>query len=87
MTDHPEELIPGSGRHHAARALSRPHKIHVNQGGEYNGETYIWCECLTPPGQEPVQCYGHRGTPELLAGLFEDEGLPALLVFLETHSR
>jgi hypothetical protein len=64
----------------------RPHKVHVDSGGEYNGETYIWCECLTPEGEIPVHCFGHPpGEPRLFEGLFEGEGLPELQQWLRHH--
>lgn len=61
MTEHPEDLIEGSGVAGDAKAFS--HKIQVEQC-EYG--THILCKC---------------------GALFEEEGLPALLIFLETHSR
>jgi hypothetical protein len=76
-----------------------PHKIHVSSGGEYNGETYIWCECVTPEGENPVQRFGST-VPHIFDGLFDDGeysgmgggtefsgggGLPALLAFLKEH--
>lgn len=27
----------------------RPHKVHVETGPEYPGETCIWCECRSRP--------------------------------------
>lgn len=66
----------------------RPHKIHVSHGGEYNGETYIWCECLTPERDSPVHCFGSTD-PHLFEGLFEmypDDGdASSLLAFLKEH--
>jgi hypothetical protein len=64
----------------------RPHKVHVSQGGEYNGETYIYCECVTPEGEKPVGMYGNRrGIPGLFDGLFEGEGTEALIAWLREH--
>lgn len=30
------------------------HKIHVEAGPEYAGETYIWCECKAPEGTKSM---------------------------------
>lgn len=62
----------------------RPHKVHVDQGPEYNGETYIWCECMTPLGVRPVQYYGSTD-PHVFDGLFEGEGIEALTAWLYEH--
>ena len=63
----------------------RPHKVHVSQGMEYNGECYIWCECLTPEGKNPENRYGNGGDQHLFDGLFEGEGLAALTAWLHEH--
>ena len=65
----------------------RPHRIHVCHGGEYNGETYIWCECRTPEGESPVHLYGST-VPHIFDALFEadlDEGPGVLLAWLREH--
>ena len=61
MTEHPEDLIEGSGVQGKHKMF--PHKMQVEQCEE---GTHILCTC---------------------GALFEEQGLPALLVFLETHSR
>jgi len=63
MTDHPEDLIEGSGVAGKHRELPSPHRIQVEQLPE---GTHILCTC---------------------GALFEKPGLPALLIFLEEHSR
>ncbi len=60
----------------------KPHRVHVAQGPEYAGETYIWCECLTGEG-DFIQTGWHNDSPD--GGLFEGDGLPALLEFLQAH--
>lgn len=66
----------------------RSHKIHVSYGGEYNGETYIWCECLTPPGEFPSHRFGST-IPHIFDALYEppddDSDVSSLLAFLKEH--
>ncbi len=50
--------------------------IHVEQGGEYDGETYIWCGVCSG-GQRPIR--------QDEQGLFEGDSLLALLDFLKVH--
>jgi hypothetical protein len=57
------------------------HRLHVEQGPEYQGETYIWCECLA--GKENLVQGGSAQTPA--GALFEAMGVTSLLEFLELH--
>jgi len=58
-----------------------PHHIHVAQGPEYQGETYIWCECLA--GDE----YCVQGGSQLPDGaLFGSEGLTELMAWIAQHT-
>jgi hypothetical protein len=61
----------------------RPHVLHVAQGPEYCGETYIWCECLVGDDRRPIQTGYHHDKPA--GSLFEGDGLPVLLAFLAEH--
>lgn len=71
--------------------MIRPHRIHLSHGGEYAGETYMWCECKTPPGERPVHLFGH-GNSHMFGALFEvtalgdDEGPERLTAWMEEHS-
>jgi hypothetical protein len=56
------------------------HVLHVKQGPEYAGETYIWCECRAG-GQNLVQ--SGRRTDDV--SLFEGGSLLDLLKFLAEH--
>ena len=51
--------------------------IRVMQGGEYRGETYIWCDVHTFHGTFPVRA--DEG------GVFESETLSDLLAFIDQH--
>jgi hypothetical protein len=59
-----------------------PHIIHVEQGPEYQGETYIWCECLA--GKENLTQGGSPDTPD--GALFEGTGVTGLLEFFSEHT-
>jgi hypothetical protein len=58
----------------------RPHRIHVSQGPEYQGETYIWCECLA--GDENLT---QRYSGDTHGALFEGESLHELIDYLRKH--
>ena len=49
--------------------------IRVDQGGEYRGETYIWCYVCSGGG------YPVRDEP----GIFEGESIEELKAFLAEH--
>ena len=44
--------------------------IKIDQGGEYEGETYIWCERCAPPGRRGLYFKG-SSVDELLAFIAE----------------
>jgi hypothetical protein len=68
------ELVPASGK---------PHQLHVEQGPEYEGETYIWCECLG--GKENwVQSGWNINAPD--GALFGGSSATELLEFLSKHT-
>jgi hypothetical protein len=59
------------------------HVIHVEQGPEYQGETYIWCECLA--GKENlIERYHMDNAPD--GALFEGTGAIGLLEWLSQHT-
>lgn len=64
-------------------ALTVTHRIHVISGLEYQGETYIWCECLAG-NKNLAQVYHGRGIPD--SALFDGKGATELLAWLSRHT-
>jgi hypothetical protein len=58
------------------------HKIHIEQGNEYWGEIYIWCECLAPG--ETVFSSSYR-KPDHADAVFQGETLGELTAWLGVH--
>lgn len=51
--------------------------IRVDEGGEYRGETYIWCDACAPGA-----CFPMRDNEP---GIFEGRSIEELKVFLAEH--
>jgi hypothetical protein len=64
------------------------HEIHIEQGNEYWGETYIWCECLAE-GETVFASSYHR--PKGSDALFQpddysDQNVQQLLIWIAQHT-
>lgn len=60
------------------------HKLHVESGPEYQGETYIWCECQAG-GLNLNQHYSSADFPDDVS-LFEGSNVIMLMKFLNEHT-
>lgn len=63
----------------------RPHRIHVEEGWEYHGEMYLWCECKAPEGTGSLRGkYVLDGQSQ--EALFSGNDLESLLAWLKEHA-
>lgn len=59
----------------------RPHKVHIDPGKAYLGETYIWCECASPDGMSPAGKVAVKNEDPVFRGTSRDE----LTAWLDLH--
>lgn len=61
----------------------KPHKVHIDPGKGYYGETYIWCECVLPQGMSPMRKVAVRDDYE--DAVFQGTTREELMTWLAAH--